>query len=113
MLYSATSGTSVIASVQWLTGLTLGNLGNALAVLAVASFGFGMLLGQIPIKAGLRMLVGLFVLFSAPAIANGLLGSVRGGAGESEVVAGDSDRLRVPSQGPAFDPYAGAAVPSN
>ena len=113
-------GHSIEAAAQWIEDLLLGQLGTTIAVLAVAIAGLNMLWGRISAREGIRILLGCFVLFGAPAIAQGLM---------SAIDSGSSAILFPPPQAPAsaprvsatplppaninpFDPYTGAA-PAN
>jgi len=82
-------------------------------VLAVAFVGALMLAGRLPLREGLRVALGCFVLLGAPVIAAGFVGFGQ----EDEVVAlppiaseteAESPRGNLP---PAdYDPYAGASL---
>jgi type IV secretory pathway VirB2 component (pilin) len=94
--------------------LLTGPIGTALAILAVAWFGFGLLAGRISIRRGCLLVLGCFILFGAPAIAHSLLDIAGAAAG-----AGSTPALAIPVAPPQptrrplnYDPYAGAAVPS-
>ena len=67
----AGSGPLVIA-VGWLQGTLLGNVATAVAVIAVAAVGFGMLTGRINWKYGATVVLGLFILFGAASIVGGI-----------------------------------------
>ncbi len=74
------SGSSVlVAAVQWIEGVALGTIATGLALIAVTSIGFLMLNGRLPIRRGVTVIAGCFILFGAPAIANGILGAVQSG----------------------------------
>lgn len=102
----------LIVAVDWFEQLLRGSLGITIAVIAIALFGFAMLQGRLPLRDGLRIVMGCFVLFGAPAIAAALMGASRSG---SENVGGPAAAVTtlpgMPSRAPNFDPYAGAAVP--
>jgi type IV secretion system protein VirB2 len=113
-------GHSLAAATQWIQGLLLGQVGTAIAVLAVAIAGLNMLWGRLSVREGGRILLGCFILFGAPAIARGLMSAVES---SSTVIS------IAPSQPPAsaphmsttplppanvnpFDPYTGAQAPN-
>jgi type IV secretion system protein VirB2 len=62
----------LVAAVGWLQGTLLGNVATAVAVIAVAAVGFGMLTGRINWKHGATVVLGLFVLFGAASIVAGV-----------------------------------------
>ena len=100
------------AAVQWFEDVLLGPAANGLAVVAVAWLGFQMLAGRIDWRRGLQVLLGLFILFGAPTMVRELMGAVRvGGGAELAGPAQTPVPPALPSRAPAFDPYAGAAVP--
>ena len=68
----------IVAAVDWLQGTLLGNVATAIAVIAVAAVGFGMLTGRINWKYGATVVLGLFILFGAASIVGGIR-SVAGG----------------------------------
>lgn len=111
---AATSADSaVLSTAHWLEGLLLGGLGTSIAVLAVAGLGLSMLQGRLPVRHGLRVVLGLFILFGAPLIASGLadIGSHDGPASAPLASAAAPQFTRPPSVRPNSDPYAGASVP--
>ncbi len=68
----------IIGAIGWLQGTLLGNLATAVAVIAVAGVGFGMLTGRINWRYGATVVLGLFILFGAASIVGGIR-SVAGG----------------------------------
>ena len=95
---------------SWLTG----PVGTGIAVIAVAWFGFSLLGGRLSLRRGGLVVLGCFVLFGAPSIARGLLGlagETRGPIAATGPVTFDVPPPAVPTP-PAYDPYAGAAMPS-
>jgi type IV secretory pathway VirB2 component (pilin) len=105
------SVSALAASVDWINGVLLGGLATGLCVLAVSLVGVLMLLGQMPIRHGLRVILGCFVLLGAPVIAAGLAGawqSASPAAPEPMVFIPEDSREALP---PAdYDPYAGASL---
>jgi hypothetical protein len=71
-----------------------------------------MLSGRLPVRRGLVVTLGCFILFGAPAIARGIMGSATALAGPQPVVRDDPTLSPPPSPiSPAVDdPYAGASV---
>jgi type IV secretory pathway VirB2 component (pilin) len=108
------SSTGVLTSaVEWIAGLLLGPLSTALAVLAVALLGFIMLSGRLPVRRGASAIIGCFILFSAGAIASGLLAATSRVGDGGRVAAAASEPAYTPSvaKREAYDPFSGAAVP--
>ena len=107
---------AIVSAVQWLEGTVLGTVATIVAVLAVAWLGFMMLSGRTPVRRGLTVVAGCFILFGASTIAAGLRLAVDGR--DSAVAARDfappppAPPAAPPDYPPANrDPYAGAAVP--
>lgn len=105
------SDTDIVASVSWFQNLVLGQMGTSLAIVAVASMGMGMLGGHLSTRPAARVLAGIFLLFGAPVLASGVLGSVR-----FAQLPGPLGPPTLPGTIPSassqqYDPYAGAAVP--
>jgi type IV secretion system protein VirB2 len=102
------------AGLSGIDGWLTGPLGTGVAVIAVAWFGFSLLGGRLSLRRGGLVVLGCFVLFGAPSIARGLLGlagETRGLIAVSGPVTFDVSPPAVPTP-PAYDPYAGAAMPS-
>jgi type IV secretory pathway VirB2 component (pilin) len=110
-----------VSAAEWAQGVLLGSVATAVAVIAVAAFGFLLLAGRLNLRRGLTIVAGCFVLFSSNTIANGILTGFGAGAGSAQPNADPPDTgepsplqsagpLPVPSP-PPYDPYAGAAVP--
>lgn len=105
---------ALAAAVGWVQELLTGGLATSLAVLAIAGIGLAMLLGEIPLRQGVRVVMGCFILFGAPLIARGLMDLAHGVG--SDAAAPSVAPVMVPTppavQKPKpFDPYAGASVP--
>lgn len=54
----------------------MGELATRVAIIAVASVGYLLLTGRVAYRRGARVIVGCFLLFGAPTIAEGLLGTL-------------------------------------
>jgi type IV secretory pathway VirB2 component (pilin) len=112
------SGSSAIGSaVFWAQGALLGSVALAVAVVAVASVGLLMLGGRIEVRRGLTMIAGCFVLFGAPAIANGLETLLMREPGSSAAAQQAPPPVppapvMPPAPPTSADPYAGASVPA-
>lgn len=109
----------LLPAVEWAQGALLGTLATVVAVVSVASIGFAMLSGRVDVRRGMTILIGCFILFAAPAIANGLRSA--GDAVGVEYPRGEPvppmpvvTQFPPPAGSPnpnSFDPYAGASVP--
>lgn len=104
---------ALVDAAQWVQGALLGTLATAVAVIAVAFIGFGMLRGRIDVRRALVVILGCFVVFGAPLIAAGLLQLSRS---DSVALAAETPppAPRLPPATPSpqpYDPYAGASVP--
>jgi type IV secretory pathway VirB2 component (pilin) len=110
------SGSSpFVAAVQWVEAVALGTIATSIALIAVASVGLLMLNGRVPIRRGVTVIAGCFILFGAPMIATGILRGVQPSRSTEPQMA---QRESSPPQPlptikpmPSYDPYAGAAVP--
>jgi type IV secretory pathway VirB2 component (pilin) len=102
-------------AVDWWAALLSGSFATSIAVLAVAGLGFAMLRGEVSLRHGIRVVLGCFILFGAPTIAQGLMTTASGHAAGSAQT--DPAVIRIPpppkaqSEANPFDPYAGAAAP--
>lgn len=107
------SGTPAIeTSANWLASLMTGGLAVGLCVLAIAIIGLLMLGGRLPVREGVRVIFGCFVLLGAPIIANAFVMT-----GEYLVPKQITTEANRPLPAPArelppsaFDPYAGASL---
>ena len=100
------------AATDWLLSLVTGSLAVGLSVLAVAVIGLLMLGGRLPVRDGLRVVLGCFVLLGAPVIASAFVVAGQGvheqtRSEESPRPLADPRKMPPPS---AFDPYAGASL---
>ena len=66
---------ALLAAAHWVEAFLHGPAATTIAVLAVAATGLMMLTGRLPVRRGLVVALGCFVLFGASAIARGLVGS--------------------------------------
>ena len=114
-LFDPTGSPVLVTALDWITGALLGTLATAIGVIAVALIGFLMMQGRVPVKRGISVVVGLFILLGAPALAGGLVRAENGVFGAHEAAA---PPVQAPPQLPpapkptAYDPYAGASVPT-
>ena len=62
----------LVSAVRWLEGTLLGTIATVVAVIAVASVGFLMLMGRINWRYGATVILGCFILFGAASIVAGI-----------------------------------------
>lgn len=103
---------AIETGANWLVTLMTGGLAVGLCVLAIAVIGLLMLGGRLPVREGVRVILGCFVLLGAPIIANAFV--MTGEYADSRQAKTDATRLLPPSTRDlppsAFDPYAGASL---
>jgi type IV secretory pathway VirB2 component (pilin) len=113
---TADPGQSVfVAASSWIEGLLLGSFGTAVAVLAVALLGYGMLTGRTDLRRAIQVVLGIFILFGAPTLVRELASSARGAPADIPLQTQTPPPAQAPPAPPmpsAFDPYAGASVPT-
>lgn len=98
---------------QWTVDLMSGQLAMAVAILGVAAVGFAMLEGQIRWRRGFEVVLGVFVIFGASNLANGILVLRSPEMNEPrEAIALPVVSVRPPASA-IYDPYAGASVPTS
>lgn len=109
---------ALLAAARWLEALAQGPAATTLAILAVAVTGLMMLTGRLPVRRGLVVTLGCFVLFGAPALARGIMGTATTVADAEPFAVPQPAAFTAPVFGPppppappvAADPYAGASV---
>jgi type IV secretion system protein VirB2 len=69
----------IVSAVQWLQGTLLGTVATVVAVIAVATVGFLMLMGRINWRYGVTVILGCFILFGAASIVAGIQSTVSSG----------------------------------
>lgn len=107
-------GQALVAAAIWWRTLATGTVATLVATIAVAVIGLLMLQGRQPLRRGVTVVLGCFLLFGARMVADGLLGIGRGMAGDpvaAQRFVAPAPVATVPSQPAVYDPYAGAAVP--
>lgn len=62
----------LVSAVRWLEGTLLGTIATVVAVIAVATVGFMMLIGRINWRYGATVILGCFILFGAASIVAGI-----------------------------------------
>lgn len=115
-------GGSIAAASRWVEELLRGQLAAAIAVMAIALLGYGMMSSRISVRDALKVIIGCFILFGSPTISRALIGTIRG-TGEASppslfVHSSPSPLpLPLPSAPPEtnanpFDPYSNNLPPN-
>lgn len=106
-------GSALIAAVNWAQDIFLGQVGTAIAVLAIAGIGFCMLQGWYSVRDGARIVLGCFILLGSAFIARGLAGIAVTDGFAPEIAQpippapAYSSPPQQDSRSNPFDPYAG------
>lgn len=99
------------SAIIWINDVLLGSLAVGLCVIAISLVGLLMLLGELPIRQGVRVVLGCFILVGAPEIATGLaVGWQSASTTASGPVAIMPPEMRDPRPTANYDPYAGASL---
>jgi type IV secretion system protein VirB2 len=69
----------LVGAVHWLQRTLLGTVSTVVAVIAVATVGFLMLMGRINWRYGATVIVGCFILFGAASIVAGIQSTASSG----------------------------------
>ena len=116
-LFDAGGGAPMVESARWIEGVMLSEIALGVCVIAVALFGALILTGRLPLREGMRVVLGCFVLLGAPVIAAGF---VVGGGSEVRIEPsvqpsdnGSIDTARPSLPAADYDPYAGASLNQN
>ncbi|MGB3470389.1 MAG: TrbC/VirB2 family protein [Erythrobacter sp.] len=97
------------ASVSWINDALFGEVALSLCVLAVVFLGGMMLTGRLPLRNGVRILVGCFALLGAPVVGAGLLNVAKSTAKSSQPSPSALPTEPKRDLSPAdYDPYSGA-----
>lgn len=116
-LTDPSNGGSLAAAVSWAGSLLTGTLATVIATIAIVGIGFMMLRGRLPLRRGITIVLGCFIISGATMIAQGLLGinahlSESGARqGQTAAVTATIPPPAPPPQPEVYDPYAGASVP--
>ena len=77
-LFQPSPAKPIESSVGWMENVLFGQVALTLCVLAVAFIGALMLTGRLPVKRGMMVVIGCFVLLGAPLIAAGVMRATLG-----------------------------------
>ncbi|TXC73384.1 TrbC/VirB2 family protein [Sphingorhabdus soli] len=109
-LSDPSGSTALVSAARWIGDVMLGPLATVVAVIAIALVGFAMLSGRIDWRRGLMAVAGCFLLFGAPAIVAGLLGSREWSGGGAVVATAPATEPIAKPLPENYDPYAGASL---
>lgn len=97
----------------WVSALISGQMVVAICTIAVALFGFQLLMGRLRMARGMRTVFGIFILLGAPTIAVGMMAWVPEEAGPTPLTIIEPQRdqqTRGELPEANYDPYAGASL---
>ncbi len=113
-LFSPPQTSALGAGGQWMEQMLLGEIAGIICVIAVAFVGLMMLSGRLPLRQGVQVVMGCFVLLGAPAIAAAFLGAVEPSTApplpQSAQALNDAQGPREELPPANYDPYAGASL---
>jgi type IV secretory pathway VirB2 component (pilin) len=101
---------ALVTAANWLQQLMAGNAAMLLGVIAVAVLGLAMFNGQLPVRRGLMVVAGCFLLFGAPSIGRGLMGLPSAELAMERRDEPPDPPRPLPTVPPDRDPYAGAGL---
>lgn len=111
------AGSPIADGIGWVQGMAFGSIATTVAVIAVAAIGLAMLAGRLELRRGITVVLGCFILFGAGGVAAAFMGLAAPGSQSSvHAIPQASAPPRSPSESQpsqsAYDPYAGASVPT-
>lgn len=110
-MFERTADSPLAEAVGWLTGILLGSVATILCVLAIAFVGLMMLSGRLPVRRGLQVVIGCFLLLGAPLVAMTFTDGWRSSAAASPpAVVAEPEVPREDLPPANYDPYAGASL---
>lgn len=110
-LFAESDTGALSGAVDWMTGTLLGSAATGLCIIAIAVVGLMMLSGRLALREGARVVLGCFVLLSAPTLAIALRELASGGEVKAPVeIAAPALPPRPPQPTSTYDPYAGASM---
>lgn len=110
-MFERTADSPLSEAVGWLTGTLLGSVATILCVLAIAFVGLMMLSGRFPVRRGIQVVIGCFLLLGAPLVAMTFTGVWRSSAAAPPPVVATEPEVPREDLPPAnYDPYAGASL---
>lgn len=111
-LFTAPTAGPIEGAMGWLNATLQSQVAIGLCILAVAFIGLTMLTGRLPIRRGMQVVLGCFVLLGAPAIAAGFTGLWQDARSPAPVATVNTPTVLYERQLPpaTYDPYAGASL---
>lgn len=120
MQQASTNANAFANAAAWLQGTLLGSMAMTVAVFSVASVGLLLLSGRVDMRRGAQVVLGCFILFGAPTLAVGIMSMMDASPAKPAVLTQTLEPNpvaphRLPGKRTAdpFDPYAGAALPTD
>ncbi len=113
-LVDPTGTNAMVVAARWIESLLFGSFATIAATLAVAGIGAAMLMGRLPLRRGMMVLMGCFVLIGAKQVAVSIGGFAIGEAGSASVAVQRPAAVPPPvplAPPPGYDPEAGASTP--
>lgn len=115
LLFNPSQKTALVNAENWISAIITGEAVTSLCVLAVAILGFHTLAGRFNLIAGLKTILGIFIILGAPIVASTML-SWRAPSNFSEPPILEPQleiqaREELPQA--SNDPYAGASLNRN
>ncbi len=104
---------SILAAAAWVSHLLTGQTALILATVAIAVLGLTVMAGRLPIRRGIEVVIGIFLIFGAPIVAAGLSGTNPTEADVPPAASSAPSVNAAPPTAAVYDPYAGASVPQN
>lgn len=99
------------SAALWIEQMIAGSLATMVATIALAFVGLAIIAGRLPLRRGAEVVLGICIIFGAPAIARGLSASPTPEQAEP-LPPPSTPPVAVKAPSPAvYDPYAGASVP--
>lgn len=110
-IFDRTSASPLAEAVGWLTGTLLGSVATILCVLAIAFVGLMMLSGRFPVRRGVQVVIGCFLLLGAPLVGMMFTDVWRSSAAAPPPAVVAEPEIPRKDLPPAnYDPYAGASL---
>lgn len=111
-LFEPSAASPMATSVSWINSVLFSEIALGICVLAVAFLGVLMLTGRLPLRGGVRVLLGCFVVLGAPVIASSLITVGLGSSSyESLVTLLAAERSARETMPPSdYNPYARASL---
>lgn len=108
-------GVPMVESAGWIESVMLSEIAVGLCVISVGLVGVRMLTGRLPLRQGMQVVIGCFVLLGAPIIAAGLLDLGARSSPEKLQIFHSIDRIstRAELTEANYNPYAQASVQNN